>query len=346
MGIVWLKDVAEAAGVSVSAASHAVNGTGSLATKTRERINKLAKEMGYTKSPHLSAIASRRFRGTPKYIPLVYLSLAHESGGMDKNPFVHKQALEEAGRPMGLNLSETKHLRSLKEAETFLDKAYHRGVEGLLIGHSDAHELLRTVDLSRFSVLCVGDVPSRIPYHRIEWDWADATRTATRKLLAAGCQRIGTILPSQEKLSYYDRNRLGAFLAEMHGRQPLPPYLKMDPKGLLDWFTTHCPDGLVSFGVASLYYLEERGFCFPKDARTAVVSLSASSEGQSDAPDWNEPFAGNLRKESELARHAMRTLYNLIAHHEKGIATPPVAHFVRMAWKDGMSLGTESPEII
>ncbi len=339
MSAVWLKDVANAAGVSVSTASHAVNGTGSIGKKARERVLKLAKEMGYQKSPYLSAIASRRFRGEAKYVPVAYMAFAGPDGGMSHAPFAHKIPLEQAAAPLGFRIVECVNFTTLADAAKFLDKAYHCGVEGILIGHADQLELVMGLDFSRFSVLCVGDVPARAPFHRIEWDWADATRAATRKLIAAGCRRIGAILPSQKKSSLDDRQRLGAFLSETAGLNFVPPYLDLTNEGLLEWYRTHRPDGLVSFGVPTLYYLREREIRFPEEIPATVISLSQPSVPSVNKTDWNDPFAGNLRREQELASHAMRMLCDLVTHHEKGPATPPVNHFIRMTWKDGPSLG-------
>jgi len=55
---VWLKDVAQAAGVSVSAASHAVNGTGTLAEATRARILTQAAAIAYQRDSNVPFLTS------------------------------------------------------------------------------------------------------------------------------------------------------------------------------------------------------------------------------------------------------------------------------------------------
>lgn len=57
-----LKEVAQAAGVSVAAASQALSGKGRLSTDTRARILEVADHLGYTRHPAASALAGGRSR--------------------------------------------------------------------------------------------------------------------------------------------------------------------------------------------------------------------------------------------------------------------------------------------
>lgn len=69
--MVTLNDVAEKAGVSARAVSHAVNGTGRLAPETRKRILDIVRELGYRKNYAASALRS----GESRIIGLVLPSL-------------------------------------------------------------------------------------------------------------------------------------------------------------------------------------------------------------------------------------------------------------------------------
>ncbi len=57
-----IRDVAEAAGVSVTTVSHALSGRGRVAPGTRERVRRIAEEMGYTANPHAQRLVSGRSR--------------------------------------------------------------------------------------------------------------------------------------------------------------------------------------------------------------------------------------------------------------------------------------------
>lgn len=75
---VSLKDVATAAGVSVSTASLALAGDARVAGPTRERTLKAAQTLGYVRDPLISGLASRRFRHAGK--PIVVAANIGEGG--------------------------------------------------------------------------------------------------------------------------------------------------------------------------------------------------------------------------------------------------------------------------
>jgi DNA-binding LacI/PurR family transcriptional regulator len=57
---VGIKDVAEAAGVSITTVSHALSGKGRLTDETRERVRRVATDLGYTPHPVAQSLASGR----------------------------------------------------------------------------------------------------------------------------------------------------------------------------------------------------------------------------------------------------------------------------------------------
>jgi DNA-binding LacI/PurR family transcriptional regulator len=57
---IGIKDVAEAAGVSITTVSHALSGKGRLTDQTRERVRRVAGELGYTPHPIAQSLASGR----------------------------------------------------------------------------------------------------------------------------------------------------------------------------------------------------------------------------------------------------------------------------------------------
>jgi len=57
-----IRDVAEAAGVSVTTVSHALSGRGRVAPATRERVLRIAEDVGYTANAHAQRLVSGRSR--------------------------------------------------------------------------------------------------------------------------------------------------------------------------------------------------------------------------------------------------------------------------------------------
>jgi len=57
-----IRDIAEAAGVSITTVSHALSGQGRVALDTRERVKRIAAEMSYSANVHAQRLASGRSR--------------------------------------------------------------------------------------------------------------------------------------------------------------------------------------------------------------------------------------------------------------------------------------------
>ncbi|GGU97066.1 LacI family transcriptional regulator [Streptomyces litmocidini] len=57
---VGIKDVARAAGLSITTVSHALNGKGQVSTRTRERVRQIAEELGYRPNPAAQVLLSGR----------------------------------------------------------------------------------------------------------------------------------------------------------------------------------------------------------------------------------------------------------------------------------------------
>ncbi|MGC9420231.1 MAG: LacI family DNA-binding transcriptional regulator [Rhodovulum sp.] len=338
---VWLKDVAKAAGVSVSAASHAVNGTGTLSQKRRTAILEVAARLGYQRNPLLSRLAARRFRpsGSPRYVPVGYVGFVGENPRLEKQSEVPVEALQAQGERYGFAFDRHHVVRTRKAAEKLLDNLHRRGVEALLIGGTDLMDLVRALDLSRFCVLGVGDIDSEFPYNKVERDWSDAVRVCFSKLREAGCRRIGGQFMGEEGQTYQDRLRMGAYLSEQaaHGDVEAIPPLLLKSGGYAmrevfhEWYRRELPDGIVAWSLDPIYGLLERGIRIPEDVQVALIYRLL------DDP-WYEPFAGVARNLEIGVRQCLRILFDQLTHGERGRPEVPMTHRVRYPWIDAPSV--------
>ncbi len=329
MAGVWLKDVALAAGVSVSAASHAVNRTGTLAEATRRKVLEAAERIGYRRNPHLSAIAARRFRQAGHFTPIACLSF-FDGAARHRVPGVLKtEALEGELQKLGMQIVETGNYLDLEAARKVLDQLFNRGVEGIFLGNVSRPELLASLDFGRFCVLGLGDMPSEAGVHRIEPNWIQAVQDGFRHLHEVGCQRIGAIFPSQTPLSDQDRLRIGAYRGESEAweKSPgLPIFTRLDGRGLVSWYRQVRPDGLIVHGVPMIYRLIESGVAIPDKVR-AVLAMRAS-----EADEWSKRFPGAVMNASQMRTTAARMLYDMITHEERGRPTMARSILCQTSW--------------
>lgn len=193
---ITLKDVAERAGVSRSAVSRTFTEGASVSTKTREKVEKAAQELGY--SPN--ALASSLTTGRTKLIGLVLNNF--------RNPFflevfdLFTRQLQERGlRPLLVNLTDqTDPANSLRMLRQY-------SVDGVIVASSTlSPEFARAFRDAAIPVVhSFGRFASAPHVHVVGIDNAECGRMAARTLLRRGYRRIGFLGGPIEATSTVDR---------------------------------------------------------------------------------------------------------------------------------------------
>lgn len=185
---VGIEDVARAASVSITTVSHALSGRGQVAPSTRERVRRVADELGYIPNRHASALRGQRSQ-----------ILGFVSDDIATTPFATRVVLgaQDAASERGQLLvvvnsnsdpaTESKQISGLMTARidaVVYARMFHQGATVLpreLVGVPTA--LVDTTDEG-------GAIPSVTP------DEEQIGRLATETLLAAGHTRIAHLTVS------------------------------------------------------------------------------------------------------------------------------------------------------
>ncbi|RCS22121.1 LacI family DNA-binding transcriptional regulator [Phyllobacterium salinisoli] len=151
-----LKDVADAAGVSVTTVSRLLNGSLQLPSETKLRIDKAIQDLKYEPNPH----ARRLSRGRSETIGLVVPDIA--------NPFFATlvSAVEAAADTRGLALSLHATLNRPGREIAYLRSLARNHVDGLLFitNHPDDGELAALINQTGKVIVVDEDVPNaRVP---------------------------------------------------------------------------------------------------------------------------------------------------------------------------------------
>lgn len=176
-----LKDVAQAAGVSVTTVSRFLNGSLSLPETTETRIREAIARLNYQPNPH----ARRLSRGRSDMIGLVVPDIA--------NPFfaLLVAAVEEEADRQGLGVSLFATLNRPGRELSYLQLIERNHVDGLifLTNHADDGRLGAQINRARKVVIADEDVPgARAP--RLFADNEMGGRLAGRHLGQAGHRRV------------------------------------------------------------------------------------------------------------------------------------------------------------
>jgi LacI family transcriptional regulator len=208
-GIARLRDVAEAASVSVATVSRYLNHTLSLPADTAGRINAAIGRLNYRPNPH----ARRLSLGRAETIGLVIPDVA--------NPFFAQlaDAVEQAASEQGLGvlLCATRN-RPERELD-YLARMRRNFVDGLLFltNHRDDGPLARAINAGGEVVLLDEDIAAaRVP--KVFADNERGGRLAGQRLLQAGHRRLGFIGGPAGMLSSMER--LGGLRAAVREAGP------------------------------------------------------------------------------------------------------------------------------
>jgi DNA-binding LacI/PurR family transcriptional regulator len=191
------RDVARAAGLSRPAVSLALRNHPGISAATRERVLRLAQEMGYVPDPVLSVLASYRWPSTRARatvsIALLELRTPAEADLSGYPGAVRQGALERA-RALGFEVS----IFNLAEYEGNLRRLLrvirHRGIGGIIVLPVEtAVTLDAAAGWEEFSVVAATTSILAPRFHRVVPNQLQAMSALLEKLHAMGYRRIGAV---------------------------------------------------------------------------------------------------------------------------------------------------------
>ncbi len=342
---VSLRDVADVAGVSHPTVSRALTGDQGVSEKTRERIKKIAKELGYRRDPALSALASYR---TAKQRPIHHGKLAylHPWGGEFANRDcytikVFLPLVKERAEEVGYSIDVFTFFPSPKEQRRISNILYSQGIVGVFVGEMPpGHSTLDFIAWNRFSALALDSSlkSPRLPYI------SDATPkrmdVTYHKLRSAGYKRIG-YLTRRTIEENVDNLFLSAYLKCLYhdglSASDLPPYFYHNWQDLnpVPWLKKHKFDAVITtLSQELLMSLEKTHYRVPQDLGMSTLYLR---------PDDPPQVAGCSVDWSLWGTIAVDLLNNRIHHGDRGTNTVQTGMFLDTIWhaaftRDGATL--------
>jgi DNA-binding LacI/PurR family transcriptional regulator len=179
-----MRDVADAAGVSLMTVSRVVNGEPAVLPETVARVERAIRRLGYQRN---EAARRLRSRGQPSQtIGLLVDDLA--------NPFFAAlaAAVEDAARQRNYVVLIGSSGDSLRREREVVAAFCARQVDGLIVVPVDGNHRFLAEQLARGTkVVCVDRPARRLPVDRVVVDNRAGARKAVRHLLDQGHRRIG-----------------------------------------------------------------------------------------------------------------------------------------------------------
>jgi DNA-binding LacI/PurR family transcriptional regulator len=266
---VGIKDVAEAAGVSITTVSHALSGKGRLTEGTRERVRRIATDLGYTPHPVAQSLASGRTGmiatvvSLPGNAPIAFTQIDYYVA------LINAATRTAVGRGYALVVAP-----STAGPETW-GRLPLDGV--IVIDPADGDPTLPMLRRRGVPIVFVGRDPNGDESDIVvENDRSAATRSVLDHLIQAGARRVGMI--GLRTFETFSEDALEAYRGWCGDRGQLPFVHTVDAD------STATP---AEFGAGAVAFLDDEGhpdavFCLYE--RQAVALASAATEAGIDVP--------------------------------------------------------------
>lgn len=297
---VRLKDVAAAARVSTQTVSLALRNHTSIPSKTRTRIQKLARELGYRPDPNISRLMERVRGKKPSSTGtvLAYITAHSERFAWKREPTqrnYHDGAFHRA-HELGYQLEEF-WLRAPDMTEDRLSRILrNRGIEGAIIAPlQDPGHLFQKFQWQHFSVVELGYSLLSPVLHRCCNQQFQSMTLLLRRLREAGYRRMGLAMaPGQDervnhhwRAAYLTCQSLMGLASDngqpAPGTNAVPMFFGNNDTWtkptFAAWVTEYKPEVLVTVGTDVQRWLAELGLKTPADIGLANVDINELMPG-------------------------------------------------------------------
>lgn len=341
---VTMKDVAAKAGVHHSTVSLCLKNHPRISASTRERVLKIARELGYRPHPYLTSLS--RFRrggqvgaGSPT---IAFVTFSSTRGGwkawMPELQDCYQQALIQA-RSRGFHLEEfwlPIHRASPRRLGEIL---YTRGIRAVLL--TPLPNPIDDLDWQwdRLAAVALGPSVRNPRLHRVRNNHFESMALVMRKCLESGYKRVGLALKEVVNRKMEFRWLAPYLLHQYRLGIPNPPKPLLattwTKEVFLSWLEQNQPDVVVAVNIReTTQWLEEAGFRIPRDI--GLVSLSAPSQGRQTGVFQDWPMQG---------KRAVNLLMDLLDNNQLGLHDQPNLLLVKSLWNPGETIrpAKESP---
>ena len=327
-----MQDLADAAGVSRSTVSRALQNDRRLSEATRKRIKRLAASMGYRPNPlvstlmtHLRATRTADYSGTLAFITS---DLMHEQPGVAPSWKRLFGGARQRAAQFGYKLEEfwlNEPGLTPQRARAILRA---RGIHGLIIAPAPSPRHHLELDCRDFAVATIGYSVWRPVYHIATNHQTRSMHLALQNLQQRGYKRIGLAMDRLQD-ERTDLNWSGAFLAFQQdlphdSQMPILRNTEWNESSFGNWIRKVHPDAVISVYASTPEWLRHLNLRIPQDIGFVTLDREAM------------PDCAGIDQNSELmAAAAVDLVLGQLQRNERGIPPFPKVVMVEGKWVDG-----------
>jgi LacI family transcriptional regulator len=331
---VTMSDVALAAHVHKSTVSLALRNQPKLNAATRERIRKIAEELGYRPDPmldlfnlHRRTLAPPRPAGAIAFVS--DLPNAAAFARSERHEGIYAAAREEAKRldfTLELFLVGPAQLSPARLSQVLLA----RGITGILLGALSPATRSLNIDWSRFCVVGIESMQVEPRVDNVSTDYCQAARLSVLQLWQRGSRNVGFIVANDLGAEIEGQLKAG-YLVESQAKSPgrIASFCRLNEEDedvgrMLQWIDAEKLDAVVGCGV-NIAGLAAR---LHPDLVRRVAWVSIDTRNAPSAGPRVPALLG------ELGRRAIELLVMRLQINLRGLPANPATTFFPVEWRE------------
>ncbi|MGJ3242492.1 MAG: LacI family DNA-binding transcriptional regulator [Opitutales bacterium] len=340
-----LQTLADLAGVSKSTVSMALRNHPNVASKTRERIQTLAREQGYRPNPQVAHLMAhiRNARPADRQAVIAFLSRFPSVEALKASSRERRESYEGAvarADRLGYRIDHFTLEPTPGSCRRISEVLQARGIRTVILGPQNGMTPQIELAWECFSIATLGFSAFKPAMHRAVRNAYMDMHLALKRLRQSGHRRIGLVIRADEDQRTLYSYSAALLVLNRHldpaERVPVLSESAITPEAFLRWVETNEPDAIVSFDGREAGWLEEAGIRVPRDLSLVNLCLDpATSAGSGVCPHWGR-----------LGGMAVDLAVATTQRNETGIPTDPGLSLVHGYWVDGASHRVRGPDLV
>lgn len=344
---VTMKTIAAQAGVTQATVSMSLSNNPRIPLATRERIQAIAKKLGYHPNPYISTLMRIRRQGKAlKERPVLALVCAQRTAdGWRSHPAATIRAMREGALDRatfrGFRAQEFWLHRDDMSNERFSEMLRARGIQGLLLSPLAEGDPTPRLHWDYFSAVGLSVPLPNLTLTTVCNDHYFSSLQVVRECYQRGYRRPGLVLRHIHQHRFQGRWEAGVLVAgQMLPGLKVPPPLYItdpDPAPLIRWLKREKPDVIITPSIDTipdmLGIIERAGWRVPQDVGLAVLAC----------PDPASPVSGIYQNGQLIGALAVDTLISLIERHEHGLPAQATTLMIEGQWNEGKTVRPRLP---
>jgi DNA-binding LacI/PurR family transcriptional regulator len=337
---ITMKTIAAQAGVTQATVSMSLANNPRIPVATRERIQAIARRLGYHPNPYVSTLMRIRRQGKPlKDKPALALVCGlRAADGWRHHPAATIRQMREGAferaTMRGYRAQEFWLHRDDMSNERFSEMLHARGIQGMLISPLGDGDPTPTLHWDYFASVSLSVPLPSLTITTVCNDHYFSSLTTVRECHRRGYRRPGIVLRHSHQERFQGRWLAGFMIAgEMLPDVKLaaPLYVAdwKDEAFILRWVKREKPDVLITPASDVLpAMLERAGYRIPQDIGFAMLAC----------PQAGDHYSGVYQNGHMIGALAIDTLTSLVERHERGLPAQATTLMVEGQWNEGKTL--------